>query len=184
MSTSLTSTAVSAFETERAAKALWLEWLMYWFDGTTKTIGTATGIEMPSLTSEDIHFDAGLANQVLMDRSNAQELRIIHTPLRTRVHDSSAPMMALDGRLIFDHVAITFWLSTRFETMERSNLQADITAQRLHALLLHPESLGMLAAKGIHHVHPQRPSPIQAPGLALRMIRVQAQYQYLMPFNG
>lgn len=184
MSTPLTSPAITAFESERAAKALWLEWLTQWFDGNTKTIGLATDVEMPRLASDDIHFDAGAARQPLMDRSNAQELRIIHTPLRTRVHDTSSPANALEGRWVFDHVAITFWLASRFASMEESNLKADITAQRLHALLLHPDPLQMLAVKGIHHVHPQRPSPIQAPGIALRMLRVQAQYHYIMPFSG
>ena len=71
MSTPLTSAAITAFESERAAKALWLEWLTQWFDGNTKTIGLATGVEMPRFASDDIHFDAGAARQPLMDRVNA-----------------------------------------------------------------------------------------------------------------
>lgn len=187
MSTPLTSPAVAAFASERNAKALWLEWLTFWFNGTTRTVGTVS-VDFPLLRQEDIHFDGGPARQPLAglpgSATNPHELRIIHTPLRSRIMDTTAPADALDGRHVYDHVAITFWLSTRALSMPESNMRADQVTQCLHALLLHPLALQPLGCKGIHGIYPQRPTPVQAPEMAVRLIRVQAQYHYQLPFAG
>lgn len=180
----LTAPAITAFDSESSAKALWLEWLTHWFTGSAMTIGTAPPVTMPRLTYDDIHFDLGSVRQPLMDRQNAQELRVIHTPIRTRVLHTTANAEELDGRHVFDQLVVTFWLSSRFDSLERSNLMADTTAQALYALLLHPECVDALSLKGIMHLRPSRPQPIQASGIAMRMIRTQAQYHYALAFTG
>ena len=187
MSTPLTSDSIAAFSSERNAKALWLEWLTFWFNGTTRTFDTVS-VAFPLLRQEDIHFDGGPARQSLAglpgSAANPHELRVIHTPLRTRVMDTTSPADALGGRNVYDHVAITFWLTTRALSMPESNLRADQLTQCLHALLLHPMALAPLGCKGIHGIRPQRPTPVQAPEAAVRLIRVQAQYHYQLPSAG
>lgn len=184
MSITLNSAPIAAFQTEQAAKRIWLEWLTTLFNGAVLTVGTAPPIEMPLIQAADVQFDGGSARQPLVDGTSGHEVRIIHTPLRTRVRETAGAAAELNGSIVYDHVALTFWITCRQRTLAESNRSADLLAQVLFDLLLHPETRAPLARLGIHHVHPQHPTPLQSSNLAVRLVRVQAQYHYALPFSG
>jgi len=174
---------ITASTTQSASKALWLEFLLAWFDGTPRAIGTESPMAFPLLTVDDIRFDQSDAVQPLQS-GREQEIRIIQMPLRRRIHMTPGADGGLVGRDAYDQMTVTFWMTTRCASMAQSNLRADATAQLLYALLSNPDATRPLATRGIGRMRPLPPRPLVSAGAVVRMLATQAAYIYRIPFEG
>lgn len=188
---SLVSPALTEINLQSGAKALLSEWLRSWFDGGAKSVGANPAVVFPELGITAVNFDQGSAPQPMaqadsvsgisvVDGAAGQEIRITLQPLGTRrdwTQKTSGPAGA-DSRLMQEAVAIVALVACRLHTMAASNLEADKTAQLLHAIMANPAASAPLAEKGIHRLAPMQARTVSGENLALRMIYCRAELVY------
>lgn len=163
-----------------AAKRLLQEYLAGFFDGGAHAIGGVSLI-FPDLTAPlGIVFDQDLADQPDTGQEMVRQLRLIVVPRRGRqlTSDEAPANGQARRRWAFDEVTLHCWLSARAPSWPAGNQAVNELGDLLFGVLRTPALTQALAQKGVRHLRPLGPAPIQNERAPLRLLLCPTQFFY------
>lgn len=173
----LTSPSIQEHTVESASKALWNEWLRVYFDGGTHNIGNAAGVGFPKA---NISFDQHPPKQPL-DTDTPGEERVEITV--TSVPGRESRKNQDGGRFASSSVTFNFWIQAKGRDAGDSRALAQLTADRLKAILSNPDCTIDLARKGIRDFNARKPAKFISSDWDMYLVTCSARLQFDILFS-
>lgn len=163
-------------------KQLLTEWLLGWFDGTTKALGGNGDIPFASLPLARIRWDVDDDDAPTGDPDDGTAgvcLRLALIPLREEEGALGGPVGGDDGRLRADIFVVQAWVRAGGGDRPARNQLATTVADQLKAIVNNPASRGELAARRVILWRARGPATVaEESPLALRLLTFTVRVTY------